>query len=102
MADKMYGYYSHEKKALMQSSLIGALFWQMNTYWSGKKNQWFAISSVKDRGHFNHYSEVVLDENGQPVIENGKEKREYFYYQVDDQGYIMINEPPVRESELKN
>jgi len=38
MADKMYGYYSHEKKALMQSSLIGAMFWQMNTYWSGKKN----------------------------------------------------------------
>ena len=80
MADKMYGYYSHEKKALMQSSLIGAMFWQMNTYWSGKKNQWFAISSVKDRGNFTHYSELVLDENGQPIIEDGKEKREYFYY----------------------
>jgi hypothetical protein len=38
MADKMYGYYSHEKKALMQASLMGALIWQMNTYWSGKKN----------------------------------------------------------------
>lgn len=102
MADKMYGYYSHEKKALMQSSLIGALFWQMNTYWSGKKNQWFAISSVKDRGNFTHYSELVLDENGQAIIENGKEKREYYYYQVDNQGNILRDEPPVKESELIN
>lgn len=102
MADKMYGYYSHEKKALMQSSLIGAMFWQMNTYWSGKKNQWFAISSVKDRGNFTHYSELVLDENGKPVIENGKEKREFYYYQVDEMGVPKLNEPPVKESELKN
>jgi len=27
MADKLYGYYSHEKRALMQASLLGALFW---------------------------------------------------------------------------
>lgn len=102
MSDKMYGYYSHEKRALMQSSLIGALFWQMNTYWSGKKNQWFAISSVKDRGHFTHYSEVELDENNKPIIEKGKEKRKYYYYQVDSNGNIKFDEPPVTEEELIN
>ena len=102
MADKMYGYYSHEKKALMQSSLIGALFWQMNTYWSGKKNQWFAISSVKDRGHFTHYNEVELDENNQPILENGREKRKYYYFQVDENGVIKYDEPPVTEEELIN
>lgn len=101
MADKLYGYYSHEKKALMQSSLLGALFWQMNTYWSGKKNQWFAISSVKDRGYFTHYSEVELDENGQPIIQNGKEKRKYFYYQVDEDGTIHWD-TVVPENQLKN
>ena len=102
MADKMYGYYSHEKRALMQSSLIGAMFWQMNTYWSGKKNQWFAISSVKDRGHFTHYSEVALDENNNPIIENGREKRIYYYYQVDENGIIKFGEPPVTMEELIN
>ena len=102
LADKMYGYYSHEKKALMQSSLIGALFWQMNTYWSGKKNQWFAISSVKDRGHFVHYSEVALDANNQPIIEDGKEKRIYYYFQVDKNGVIKFNEPPVTRDQLEN
>jgi len=50
---------------------MGALIWQMNTYWSGKKNQWLAISSVKDRGWFTHYSEVVLDESGKPMIKDG-------------------------------
>lgn len=102
MADKLYGYYSHEKKALMQSSLLGALFWQMNTYWSGKKNQWFAISSVKDRGWFTHYSEVELDENGKPILENGKEKRKYYYYQVDKDGKILFDEQPVTQDQLIN
>jgi hypothetical protein len=44
----MYGYYSYEKKALIQSSLVGAMFFQMYTYFSGKKNQWLAPGSVKN------------------------------------------------------
>jgi hypothetical protein len=38
MADLVYGYYSHEKKSLIQSTTAGAAFMQMNTYWSSKKN----------------------------------------------------------------
>lgn len=102
MADKMYGYYSHEKKALMQASLMGALIWQMNTYWSGKKNQWFAISSVKDRGHFVHYSEVMLDAEGKPILKDGKEQRTYYYIQVNKDGTIAFDEPPVPFEELRN
>lgn len=102
MADKLYGYYSHEKRALMQASLLGALFWQMNTYWSGKKNQWFAISSVKDRGWFTHYSEIALDEQGKPIIKDGKEVRNYYYYQVDNNGNILFDQPPVTKEELIN
>ena len=102
MADKMYGYYSHEKRALMQASLMGSLIWQMNTYWSGKKNQWFAISSVKDRGHFTHYSELVLDEEGKPVIKDGQEQRIYYYIQVNEDGSIAFDEPPVPYDQLRN
>lgn len=36
--DKIYGYYAHEKKSLFQSTLLGGLLMQMNTYWSSKKN----------------------------------------------------------------
>lgn len=102
MADKMYGYYSHEKKALMQASLMGALIWQMNTYWSGKKNQWLAISSVKDRGWFTHYSEIALDEQGKPIVKDGQEVRNYYYYQVDNDGNILFNELPVTKDKLIN
>ena len=38
IADMVYGYYSHEKKSLIQSTTAGALFMQMNTFWSSKKN----------------------------------------------------------------
>lgn len=48
--DWKYGFYSHESKSLMQSSLIGGLMLQMYTYWSGKKNQYFAESGIKQRG----------------------------------------------------
>ena len=42
LADSIYGYYSHEKKSMFQSTLIGGLFFQMCTYWSSKKNQYLA------------------------------------------------------------
>jgi len=48
----LYGYYSQEKKSLMQSSYIGSLFFQMYTYWSGKKNQYLAPGSPKMMGRF--------------------------------------------------
>jgi len=38
LGDLIYGYYSHEKKSLIHYTLLGSLFMQMRTYWSGKKN----------------------------------------------------------------
>jgi len=81
---------------------MGALIWQMNTYWSGKKNQWLAISSVKDRGWFTHYSEIALDEQGKPIVKDGQEVRNYYYYQVDNDGNILFNELPVTRDKLIN
>jgi hypothetical protein len=39
-SDRIYGYYAHEKKSMFNSTFVGALTMQMNTYWSAKKNQW--------------------------------------------------------------
>jgi hypothetical protein len=40
LSDRIYGYYAHEKKSMIHSSLVGAMLMQMNTYWSAKKNQY--------------------------------------------------------------
>jgi hypothetical protein len=47
LSDLTYGYYSHEKKSLVQSTSIGAMFLQMATYWSSKKNQYLAPGGVR-------------------------------------------------------
>lgn len=76
LADLVYGYYSHEKKSLIQSTTAGALFMQMNTYWSSKKNQWFAPGGVRMMGKMVWYKEhgpngeeipYYVDENGEPT-----------------------------------
>jgi hypothetical protein len=38
IGDTMYGYYDSSKKSLWQSTFLGGLIMQMQTYWSGKKN----------------------------------------------------------------
>jgi len=73
MADMVYGYYSHEKKSLIQSTTAGALFMQMNTFWSSKKNQFMAPGGIRMTGKWVHYSEK--DDEGNPI-----------YYYEDDEG----------------
>lgn len=71
LSDLLYGYYSHEKKSLIQSTTFGALVMQMNTYWSSKKNQWLAPGGVKMQGRMEQYEEdgvkywYKLNENGE-------------------------------------
>lgn len=102
LTDQMYGYYSQEKKALIQSSLIGSMFFQMYTYFSGKKNQWLAPGSVKNQGRMLHYEDYVIkekvDAQGNRTTERVKEK---FYYQVDENGNVLFDQPPVPESQLQ-
>lgn len=72
LADSIYGYYSHEKKSMFQSTLIGGLFFQMCTYWSSKKNQYLAPEGIKLQGRLVHY-----EENGQK-----------YYHKLDDKGQL--------------
>lgn len=75
LSDLIYGYYSHEKKSLIQSTTLGAMVFQMNTFWSSKKNQYLAPGGVKMQGRMVHYVENgvpmyhKLDENGEPTDE---------------------------------
>lgn len=78
LSDMLYGYYSHEKRSLMQASLLGSLVMQMYTYWSGKKNQFLAAGSVKNQGKYVH---VTVD--GKPQ-----------YYQLKENGEIDFDKPP--------
>lgn len=88
LGDTLYGYYSHEKKSMIQSTLWGSLFMQFKTFWSGKKNQYLATGGVKLEGHWTPYTEQ--DENGNEVR---------YYYQKDGDGNILFNEPPVKEGD---
>lgn len=72
MADLVYGYYSHEKKSLIQSTTAGAAFMQMNTYWSSKKNQWMAPGGIRMLGR---WEQLVEESDGEKYVyyedENG-------------------------------
>jgi hypothetical protein len=68
LCDLIYGYYSHEKKSLIQYTFAGSLLMQMKTYWSGKKNQYLQPGGVRVRGNWKQ-----LEENG-----------EKYFYQVNE------------------
>ena len=76
LTDLIYGYYSHEKKSMIHSTWLGALYMQMRTYWSGKKNQYLAPGGVRLQGKW----EQAVNEEGQPL-----------FYQVRD-GQILYDE----------
>ena len=86
LGDDIYGYYSHEKKSLIMSTTLGSLWLQFKTYWSGKKNQYLQSGGVRLRGTWEQY-----EENG-----------EKYYYQTDDNGNTLFNEPPKTEQQLKD
>lgn len=88
LGDTLYGYYSHEKKSMIQSTLWGSLFMQFKTFWSGKKNQYLAHGGVKLEGRWVPYTEK--DESGNTIK---------YYYQKDAEGNILFNEPPVKEGD---
>lgn len=81
LGDVIYGYYSSEKKSMIHAGLLGGLFMQFKTYWSGKKNQYLSGGKVALEGHWEQYEE------------NGKK----YYYQVDKNGNILWNEAPTTE-----
>lgn len=73
VADSLYGYYDHTKKALFFGTYLGSLLGQMRTYWSAKKNQYLAtggsnhikgryVQKKDDEGNLLFYK---LKENGE-------------------------------------
>lgn len=72
LSDMIYGYYSHEKKSMIHSTGLGALFMQFHTYWSGKKNQYLAPGGIKTMGKMEQY-----EENGQK-----------YWYKLDEHGNV--------------
>lgn len=81
--DRIYGYYAHEKKSMINSMTLGGAFMQMNTFWSAKKNQYAQSRSYTQEGKWENYSEQVTDENG-------KTKTIQYYYDLDKDGNITI------------
>lgn len=89
LADSIYGYYASERRSLIQAHGLGALFFQMNTYWSAKKNQWLAPGNVKLQGKMVQYTEQAadgstiryfLDNNGGFVPEGDPNATDIPYY----------------------
>jgi hypothetical protein len=68
---------------------------QMRTYWSAKKNQYFASGGVKAQGQWVHAEENILDPD------TGKMKKQKLYYSKLDNGEIDRNGPLVSESDPK-
>lgn len=70
ISDRIYGYYSHEKRSMIHSYHVGSLFMQMNTFWSAKKNQYAQVRSYTQEGKWEDYEEDgykycwTEDENG--------------------------------------
>ena len=85
LGDNIYGYYSHEKKSLIMSTAIGSLWLQFRTYWSGKKDQYLGHGGVKLQGDWEHYAE------------NG----EKYYYETNENGVVLYDQPPLSESQMR-
>lgn len=90
LGDRIYGYYSHEKKSLIQATTIGSLFFQMNTYWSSKKNQYLSGHGYTQQGHYEQHVEEYVDENG----EHHSQK---YYLKADVNGELQ---PTTEETDL--
>jgi hypothetical protein len=84
VGDTMYGYYDSTKKSLVQSTLMGGLVMQMRTFWSGKKNQYFAPGGIKGQGKW----VVAKDPNGNEL-----------YYSKNEDGTIDHNGPLVTKDD---
>lgn len=91
VADSLYGYYDHTKKALFFGTYLGSLLGQMRTYWSAKKNQYLAgkgsnhikgryvqakddegnllFYQLKDNGEVNQDTSLTTTNTGVPVMQ---------------------------------
>lgn len=76
VADSLYGYYDHTKKALFFGTYLGSLIGQMRTYWSAKKNQYFA---GQGSNHIKGRYVQAKNAEGKPMYYGVKENGEIDY-----------------------
>ena len=95
LSDKLYGYYSHEKKSMIQSYSLGGLIMQMATYWSSKKNQWLAGTGYTQEGYFTPYVEEVQNEDGSVT-------KKQWYLQQDENGQFIPTDSKVNAEGKEN
>lgn len=79
VADDAYGYYSHEKKALIHSLVLGKMFMQFKTYFSGKKNQYLMPGGVRMRGEYAQ----ATDNEGHKIFSYMQDGFERYAIEVD-------------------
>lgn len=65
IADDIYGYYTHENKAMIHLSILGKMYMQFKTFFSGKANQYLAPGKVRMRGTF----EQMKDQDGNLIYQ---------------------------------
>lgn len=63
IANDVYGYYTHEQKAMIHATLLGKLFMQFKTFLSGKKNQYLLPGGVRMRGEYAQ----AIDDDGNKI-----------------------------------
>lgn len=85
VADSLYGYYDHTKKAIFFGTYLGSLIGQMRTFWSAKKNQYFGKP-----GHNRIQGRQVHVKN-----DAGQE----MYYRMDENGNADHNPPFITKEE---
>lgn len=101
VGDNMYGYYDSTKKSLWQATFLGGLMMQMRTYWSAKKNQYFAPGGIKAQGKWVQLESEVIDPETHELKRDseGKIIMEKYYYPKNEKGEIDVNGTPVPESD---
>lgn len=87
VADSLFGYYDHTKKALFMGTYLGSLLGQMRNYWSAKKNQYLAPKGGNHiKGRWIH----VKDEQGN-----------HLYYKIKDNGEVDMSEITTEDTGIK-
>ena len=82
LCDKVYGYYSSEKRSMIQATTLGQIIMQMNTFWSSKKNQYFSGRVYTQDGEYVQYEQKnqMYDASQPESAENPKMIKWYTKY----------------------
>lgn len=79
LSDTMYGCYDHEAKMQFEHNILGLMWFQFKTYWSGTMRRWFSqTNAMTSKGHFEQAKDA-----------DGKLQYRKFYTNPDGSFYIV-------------